>query len=172
MANDIKTLIVITIDIIIFVFIFLWFGGEKTQKIIIPTMLASPIASLTPKPTLQASKGQDGLAKPTVQEKGSNSPKLSQSNIIYRPDFEYISSVYGPTSEQGKVGYGLKGQDVTKKLKFSNDGEVLNPFVCCDDTLGDPAKGIPKTLTIRYKRSGRRYKAILNENTQIEGSLP
>ena len=55
------------------------------------------------------------------------------------PEFEYISAVYGPESESGKLGPNFKGKDVTKMISVDKDGKITSkPFKCCKVLGNDP----------------------------------
>jgi len=161
-----KIFIVIVINILVFIALLIWW--QKGTFITTNTSPSSSSPSSTSSPPSPSSPSAP--APPVTTLKESSYPK--KPTVVYRPEFEYLSATYGPLSEEGKIGTGFKGQDITGKLKFDKNGNVLNPFMCCSETLGDPAQGVPKVLTIFYKRNGRRYKAILQEKTPIEGRLP
>jgi cytoskeletal protein RodZ len=162
-----KIFIVIVINILVFIALLIWW--QKGTFITTNTSLSSPSSPSPSSPSSSPPSSPSAPALPVTTLKESLSPK--KSTVVYRPEFEYLRATYGPLNEEGKIGGNFKGQDVTNKIKMDKDGNILNPFVCCD-ALGDPSQGIPKILTIFYKRNGRRYKAILQEKTPIEGRLP
>jgi hypothetical protein len=176
-----NTFLLVAINILVFVILLMWWGKKSSTTIVTPT--PDPVITIpklttstaeTPKLATEKPKLAEEKPKLIIGAKGEIylPPQSKETKVIYRPDFEYIQAVDGPTKEEGKLGTNLKGIDVTKLIKFDKDGNVLNPFVCCSEKLTDPAKGVPKVLIIRYKRTGRSYKAILQEGSPIEGCLP
>jgi hypothetical protein len=160
-----RTFIVLIIDILVLTCLFLWWQSGKCSSSVeensggAPTTLKTSIPVSSPAP---------------VPAPVPKLPKIPPKEpIASAPEFEYIKSVYGPSSEKGNTGEGLKSKDVSKMLSFNKDGKITNqPFLCCDSKFGNPAPNVPKQLTIFYKRKGRDFKVILQENQEVQGTLP
>lgn len=86
-------------------------------------------------------------------------------------DFELISVLYEPIN-------GGKGIDVSKEIKVDKMGKITKPFLCCS-LFKDPARLLSaeapnekKRLSFNYKRNGKNYKLLINENEKVEGTFP
>ena len=86
---------------------------------------------------------------------------LTAPSSILLPNIELISAVYGAP------GDSKKSMDVRKVLQQQLDLRDYN-FAISNDLVGkDPAPGIVKTLTLKYKLDGKTITKTVRENGTI-----